>query len=240
MVLLLYTASLPGEWALVLVRHSASLPGGSGHWKSFLGEVGSRTPSILCLTAWGVWRGMAWRGAVWCGVVWCGVVWCGVVWCGVVWCGVVWCGVVWCGVVWCGVVWCGVVWCGVVWCGVVWCGVPKALLPNGNGWMSCTQESAKREGCVHEHTLCVVCCALAATRFSEALCQLLPQFTGAGLLSGTLATATASVLHFPLLGLPHGHRACCRCTPGPPAEVPWSSQALQAIPWARKQTACGR
>ena len=26
-------------------------------------------------------------------------------------------------VVWFGVVWCGVVWCGVVWCGVVWCGV---------------------------------------------------------------------------------------------------------------------
>ena len=103
-----------------------------------------------------------WLAVVWCGVVWCGVVWCGVVWCGVVWCGVVWCGVVWCGVVWCGVVWCGVVWCGVVWCGVVWCGVLKALLPNGNGQDALHTGNAKREGCVSECALCVVCCAPVA------------------------------------------------------------------------------
>ena len=81
-------------------------------------------------------------------------------WCGVVWCGVVWCGAVRCGVVWCGVVWCGVVWCGVVWCGVVWCGVPKALLPNANGRDTLHTGNAKREGCVSERVLCVVCSAL--------------------------------------------------------------------------------
>ena len=115
---------------------------------------------VWCGVVWCgvVWCGVVWCGVVWCGVVWCGVVWCGVVWCGVVWCGVVWCGVVWCGVVWCGVVWCGVVWCGVVWCGVVWCGVSKALLPNGNGRDAFNTGNAKREGCVSERVLCVVCC----------------------------------------------------------------------------------
>ena len=95
-----------------------------------------------------------------CVVLFC-VVLCCVVPCCVVPCSVVvWCGVAWRGVVWCGVVWCGVVWCGVVWCGVVWCGVPKALLPNGNGRDALDLGNAKREGCVSERGLPVVCCTL--------------------------------------------------------------------------------
>ena len=99
-----------GQWAVDLLQHTASLPGGSGQWTSF-----NALPHCRC-------------GVVWCGVVWCGVAWRGVAWRGVAWRGVVWRGVVWCGVVWCGVVWCGVVWCGVVWCGVVWCVFCRACL----------------------------------------------------------------------------------------------------------------
>ena len=106
--------------------------------------------------------GVVWCGVVWCGVVWCGVAWRGVAWRGVAWRGVAWRGVAWRGVAWRGVAWRGVVWCGVVWCGVVWlvwCGVPKALLPNGNGRDALHTCNAKREGCVSERMLCVVCCA---------------------------------------------------------------------------------
>ena len=100
------------QWAVQLLRYTASLPGGSGQCHSCnalphcLGAVSRGTAAIDCLTAWGQW-------AAGCGVVWYGVVWCGVVWCGVVWYGVVWCGAVRCGVVWCGVVWCSPVSCGV-------------------------------------------------------------------------------------------------------------------------------
>ena len=37
--------------------------------------------------------------------------------------------------------------------------MPKALLPNGSGWDVLRTGHAKREGCVSECVLCVVCCA---------------------------------------------------------------------------------
>ena len=66
-----------GQWAVDLLQHTASLPGGSGQWNTCntlphclggsgqwtscntlphcLGAVGSRPPAIHCLTAWGQW-----------------------------------------------------------------------------------------------------------------------------------------------------------------------------------------
>ena len=49
------------QWAVDLLQHTASLPGGSGQWTSFnalphcLGAVGSATPAMHCLTALGQW-----------------------------------------------------------------------------------------------------------------------------------------------------------------------------------------
>ena len=50
-----------GQWAVLRLQYTASLPGGSGQWKSnnkrsqCLGAVGSETPAIHCLIAWGQW-----------------------------------------------------------------------------------------------------------------------------------------------------------------------------------------
>ena len=53
-----------GQWAVQLLLNTASLPGGSGQWRSrfccnalllCLGAVGSATPALHCLTAWGQW-----------------------------------------------------------------------------------------------------------------------------------------------------------------------------------------
>ena len=58
--LLQRTAALPGgQWAVQLLQYSAPLPGGSGRWDSCrtppvcLGAVGSGTPEMHGLTAWG-------------------------------------------------------------------------------------------------------------------------------------------------------------------------------------------
>ena len=66
-----------GQWAVQLLQYTAALPGGSGQWNSCnalphcpggsgqrnscnalphcLGAVGSATPAMHCLTAWGQW-----------------------------------------------------------------------------------------------------------------------------------------------------------------------------------------
>ena len=50
-----------GQWAVELLLYTASLPKGSGQWKSCnalphcLGVVGSGTPAMHCLTACGQW-----------------------------------------------------------------------------------------------------------------------------------------------------------------------------------------
>ena len=49
------------QWAVDLLQHTASLPGGSGQWTSFnalphcLGAVGSATLAMHCPTALGQW-----------------------------------------------------------------------------------------------------------------------------------------------------------------------------------------
>ena len=63
--LLQCSASLPGgQWVVQLLRYAASLLRGSGQWSSrsccnalllCLGAVGSGTPALHCLTAWGQW-----------------------------------------------------------------------------------------------------------------------------------------------------------------------------------------
>ena len=50
-----------GQWAMELLLCIATLPGGSGQWNSChapphcLGAMGSGTPAMHCLTAWGQW-----------------------------------------------------------------------------------------------------------------------------------------------------------------------------------------
>ena len=50
-----------GQWVVVLLQYTVSLPGGSGQWLFFcalprcIGAVGNGTPSVLCLTALGQW-----------------------------------------------------------------------------------------------------------------------------------------------------------------------------------------
>ena len=57
--LLQYTLPAWGQWAVGLPQCTASLPGGSGQCNSYntpphcVGAVGSATPAIRCLTAWG-------------------------------------------------------------------------------------------------------------------------------------------------------------------------------------------
>ena len=83
---------------------------------------------------------------------------CCVVLCYPVLCGVLWCGVVQCGAVWFGLMRCDVVWCGVVWC-AAWCGVVcrRRCYQDGNGRDALHTGNPKREGCVSECMLCVVC-----------------------------------------------------------------------------------
>ena len=51
-----------GQWAVPLLQYFASLPRGSGQWNSCivlphgLGAVGSATPEIHSITAWGRWE----------------------------------------------------------------------------------------------------------------------------------------------------------------------------------------
>ena len=53
-----------GRWAVQLLQCTASLPGGTGqcnscnalpHCLGALGTMGSATPAMCCLTAWGQW-----------------------------------------------------------------------------------------------------------------------------------------------------------------------------------------
>ena len=56
---------------------------------------------------------------------------------------------------------CAQLYCGVGWWGVGW-GAEGAVTKRQWLGCSCTQENARREGCVSKRALCVLCCARAA------------------------------------------------------------------------------